>query len=122
MDNQIDWKRIEALLLEIYPVGKAECGNRAYPPLMLMKALLLQKWFGIKSDPELENQINDRISFKSFIGLPLAEPAPDHSLDVSLSGPGGPGCLGEDSSGIASSIQGHGLFHRVGHGRGCQAR
>jgi len=80
LDNQIDWKRIEALLVEIYPVGKPPLGNRAYPPLMPLKALLLQKWFGIKSDPELENQINDRISFKSFIGLPLAEPAPDHSL------------------------------------------
>lgn len=30
--------------------------------------------------PELENQINDRISFKVFIGLPLADPSPDHSV------------------------------------------
>ncbi len=47
---------------------------------MLMKALLLQKWFGIKSDPELENQINDRFSFKAFIGLPFSDPSPDHSI------------------------------------------
>ncbi|MFC1891445.1 IS5 family transposase [Thermodesulfobacteriota bacterium] len=31
------------------------------------------------SDPELENQINDRISFKKFLGLPLDKPSPDHS-------------------------------------------
>jgi len=80
LDSQIDWGRIDELLLEDYPVGKSQLGNRAYPPLMLLKALLLQKWFGIKSDPELENQINDRISFKVFIGLPLAEPSPDHSI------------------------------------------
>lgn len=34
----------------------------------------------IKSDPDLEGQINDRISFKAFIGLPLSEPSPDHSI------------------------------------------
>ena len=33
----------------------------------------------IPSDPELENQINDRLSFKRFLGLPLSKPYPDHS-------------------------------------------
>jgi IS5 family transposase len=33
----------------------------------------------ISSDPELENQINDRISFKKFLGLTLDKPSPDHS-------------------------------------------
>jgi len=46
---------------------------------ILLKCLLLQKWFHITSDPELENQINDRISFKKFLGLPLDKPSPDHS-------------------------------------------
>jgi IS5 family transposase len=40
---------------------------------------MLQKWFRINSDPELENQINDRLSFKKFLGLPLSKPSPDHS-------------------------------------------
>ncbi|WP_394699268.1 transposase [uncultured Desulfobacter sp.] len=40
---------------------------------------MLQKWFRIISDPELESQINDRISFKSFLQLPLDQPSPDHS-------------------------------------------
>jgi IS5 family transposase len=40
---------------------------------------MLQKWFRINSDPELENQINDRLSFKKFLGLPLSNPSPDHS-------------------------------------------
>ena len=35
--------------------------------------------FRIPSDPELEDQINDRISFKKFLGLPLDRPSPDHS-------------------------------------------
>ena len=78
--DAINWKPVSIILTENYPVGKSEYGNKAYPPLMLMKALLLQKWFGIKSDPELENQINDRLSFKSFIGLPFSDPSPDHSI------------------------------------------
>jgi IS5 family transposase len=41
--------------------------------------MLLQKWFRINSDPELENQINDRLSFKKFLGMPLDKPSPDHS-------------------------------------------
>jgi len=39
----------------------------------------LQKWFHIPTDPELENQINDRISLKKLLGLPLDKPSPDHS-------------------------------------------
>ena len=30
-------------------------------------------------DPELENQINDRIFFKKFLGLPMDKVSPDHS-------------------------------------------
>ena len=46
---------------------------------MLFKWLLLQKWFHIRSDPELESQINDRVSFKTFPRLPFDMPSPDHS-------------------------------------------
>ena len=75
----IDWKPINQLLDSSYPTGKCAEGGKAYPPLLLFKCLLLQKWFQIPSDPELESQINDRISFKSFLGLSLDQPAPDHS-------------------------------------------
>jgi len=43
--------------MEYYDVGKSKEGADAYPPLMLLKWLLLQKWFHIPSDPELEDQI-----------------------------------------------------------------
>ena len=75
----IDWKKVEERLMDYYTVGRQEEGADAYPPLVLLKGLLLQKWFRIPSDPELENQINDRISFKKFLGLPLEQPSPDHS-------------------------------------------
>ena len=79
INQVIDWSKVEAVLLKHYTVGTTIEGADAYPPLMLMKALLLQKWFQIHSDPELENQINDRISFKKFIGLSFDKHSSDHS-------------------------------------------
>ena len=79
INASVNWKNIEALLCEYYDQGKSIQGADAYPPLLLLKCLLLQKWFHIPSDPELENQINDRISFKKFVGLSLDTPSPDHS-------------------------------------------
>ena len=77
--NSIDWNSIEAVLTGHYQVGTSKEGADAYPPLLLFKCLLLQKWFHIDSDPELESQINDRISFKKFLELSLNDPSPDHS-------------------------------------------
>ena len=62
----VDWVRIETLFMRNYPVGNSAEGNEAYPSLLLMKCLLLQQWFRIDSDPELETQINDRSSFNSI--------------------------------------------------------
>ena len=79
INKVVKWRNMEALLLEHYGVGTSKEGADAYPPLMLLKCMLLQKWFRIPSDPELENQINDRISFKKFLGLTLDKVSPDHS-------------------------------------------
>jgi len=79
LNQSIDWDRINTILLSHYSVGTSSEGADAYPPLLLYKCLLLQKWFHIDSDPELENQINDRLSFKKFLGLSFSKPSPDHS-------------------------------------------
>lgn len=79
VNNTINWRPIEELLQGFYKPGKTNKGERPYSPLLLFKCMLLQKWFQIKSDPELESQINDRISFKSFLNLPMDYPSPDHS-------------------------------------------
>ncbi len=79
MEKAIAWDKIETILLKDYPVGQKKEGNKAYSPLLLFKCLLLQKWFQIKSDPELESQINDRHSFQTFLGLSANQSSPDHS-------------------------------------------
>jgi len=79
LESAISWDRIESILMKDYPVGNKKEGNKAYPPLFLFKCLLLQKWFQIHSDPELENLINDRRSFRVFLGLIGDQASPDHS-------------------------------------------
>ena len=79
LNKTIDWDRVDQILMSHYTVGTSGEGAGAWPPLLLFKCMMLQKWFRIQSDPELENQINDRLSFKKFLDLPFSEPSPDHS-------------------------------------------
>ncbi|GLS37893.1 hypothetical protein GCM10010869_34870 [Mesorhizobium tianshanense] len=43
-----------------------------------MRCLLLGMWHGL-SDPALEAQIRDRLSFRRFAGFSLSDRTPDHS-------------------------------------------
>jgi IS5 family transposase len=79
LDTLINWQPVEQRLLKSYPVGKKKKGPQAYSPIMLFKCLLLRNWFRISSDAELTGLLNDRFSFKSFVGLPMTEAAPDSS-------------------------------------------
>ncbi|MBI5682162.1 MAG: IS5 family transposase [Deltaproteobacteria bacterium] len=79
INTVIEWGKVEELLLRYYPVGSSKEGADAYPPMMLLRGILLQTWYHIDSDPELENQINDRISFKKFLGISFDIASPDHS-------------------------------------------
>ena len=40
---------------------------------------MLQSLYGL-SDRELEEALDDRLSFRRFVGLSLAEPVPDHTV------------------------------------------
>lgn len=71
----IDWSRVEALVSGIHDAAE---GRRAYPPLVMVKALLLQQWYSL-SDPRLEEALSDTLSFRRFVGLGLDDGTPDHS-------------------------------------------
>lgn len=70
----IDWRALGGVVGSIYASSR---GRPAYPPLVLVKALLLAQWYGL-SDPQLEEALGDRLSFRRFIGLSLEEDTPDH--------------------------------------------
>jgi hypothetical protein len=45
IERSIDWQPVvQDLLIEHYEPGKPKTGEKAYPPLLLFKCLLLQKW------------------------------------------------------------------------------
>ena len=71
----INWERIENLLSNIHTKVQ---GEKAWPPLMMYKALLLQSWYGL-GDPALEKQLARDLLFRRFVGLSLSECIPDHS-------------------------------------------
>ena len=59
----LDWARLEVLLQGIH---SAREGRPSYPPLVLVKVLLLQGWYGL-GDPAMEEALGDRI-FPAFAG------------------------------------------------------
>src|SRR5258708_17547137 len=72
---QIDWRPLEKALAGL---RSGELGAAPYPALMMMKALLLQQWYGL-SDVGLEEALLDRMSFRRFVGLAGDQAAPDHA-------------------------------------------
>lgn len=75
ISDLIDWPAFEGLLPE---VRSSTPGEAAYPSLVLFKVLLLQRWYNL-SDPQMEEALADRLSFRSFTGLSLEDETPDHS-------------------------------------------
>jgi IS5 family transposase len=75
VDAVVDWNPVKQVLGGL---RDGAMGAPAYPSLSLFKALLLQQWYGL-SDPQLEEALGDRISFRRFIGFSMIEPIPDHT-------------------------------------------
>src|SRR5690242_21450725 len=71
----VDWREIDSLLAGL---RSGSIGAPGYPALALFKALLLQQFYGL-SDPQLEEALADRLSFRHFLGLSLTDRVPDHS-------------------------------------------
>ena len=73
--GEFDWDRFASLLEDIYSSSE---GRPSYPPLTMVKVLLLEQWYNL-SDPQMEEALSDRISFRRFVGLGLEDDTPDHS-------------------------------------------
>jgi IS5 family transposase len=72
----IDWSAFRPLLVDLYTNQEGNGGRPNYDVVLMIKLLVLQQWYGL-SDPELERQATDRISFRHFLGYP--ETIPDRS-------------------------------------------
>ena len=72
----IDWEAFRPIITGLYNNKGPQGGRPNIDPVVMMKMLVLQSWYGL-SDPELERQVADRISFQRFLGYP--ETLPDYS-------------------------------------------
>jgi IS5 family transposase len=74
----IDWHELDALMA---PVSAAVKGEQGWPPLCLLKALLLARWYDL-SDVKLAEALDDRASFRRFCGFSKTEPSPERTAFV----------------------------------------
>lgn len=75
VNDLINWQEVEDLLSHIHNKKR---GEKAWPPLMMFKALLLQSWYDL-GDPGLEKQLVRDLLFRRFVDLSVSESVPDHS-------------------------------------------
>jgi len=72
----IDWEAFRPIVAGLYTNDGPQGGRPNVDPVVMVKMLVLQTWCGL-SDPELERQVDDRLSFQRFLGFP--EKAQDYS-------------------------------------------
>ena len=78
LDSAMDWRPMEAALQAMYP---ATTGRPPQPPLVLFKMSLLQHCYGL-SDPQCQELVTDRLSWRHFVGLGLQDKVPDETTLV----------------------------------------
>jgi transposase, IS5 family len=82
-EKAIPWQRLADSIADLFPSDSDNSkGGRPHWPLVTMvKCIMLAKWFGL-SDPQLEETLRDRLSFRRFVGLSLADDTPDETTFV----------------------------------------
>ncbi|MFV0249414.1 MAG: transposase, partial [Tenacibaculum sp.] len=71
-------RKIKRTFFNYYTKGISATGKPSYSGLLLFKMSLLQTWYGL-SDYEVEDRVNDSISFSYFCGLNIDQVSPNHS-------------------------------------------
>ena len=77
LSDLVKWYRFEKLVGHLR--DEAGPGRPGYPALVMLKAVLLASLYGL-SERELEEALDDRLSFRRFVGLALEEKVPDHTV------------------------------------------
>jgi hypothetical protein len=75
LQQSIEWSTLDFLLAQIN--ANTKCAP-ACAPLTLFKIVLLQQWCNL-SDPQAEEAVHDRLSFRRSCGIPLDAETPNHS-------------------------------------------
>ena len=76
IDGLINWQRFGYRLEKI--LSRSSDGRPPYPALSMFKAMILQRLYNF-SDPEMEEMLYDRFSFRRFCGFGLTDKLPDET-------------------------------------------
>jgi transposase, IS5 family len=77
LNARIDWTIFRKDLdRAVAKEARGPGGRPRHDVVMMFKVLVLQRYYNL-SDEQTEYQINDRLSFQKFLGLPLSDSAPD---------------------------------------------
>lgn len=81
LDELIDWDAISDLLEPCH--GSEDALKLEHPPTVYIKMLFLQRLFQL-GDTALTREVEDRMSFRRFVGLPIDEPVPNENVMASF--------------------------------------
>lgn len=81
LDAAVPWERLATPVLRLPAYCNRGAGRPCWPAVTMLKCLLLAKWFNL-SDPQLEECLQDRLSFRRFVGLSLTDATPDETTFV----------------------------------------
>lgn len=78
INSIVEWEKVLEVVKVVDRTDKEKGGCPHKDLLVKVKMLFLQSLYNL-SDPELEDQMNDRLSFQRFVGLDMSETVPDYS-------------------------------------------
>jgi len=73
IESLMDWEAFRPIVGDMYDNKSEQGGRPNIDEVVMIKLLVLQQWYGL-SDPELERQAADRLSFIKFLGFPADIP------------------------------------------------
>ncbi len=73
LSSLIDWERFRPLLSDLYTNTEGKGGRPNYDVVFMIKLMILQQLYGL-SDPQLEREVYDRLSFRHFLDYPKKIP------------------------------------------------
>lgn len=78
IDNLLDFEKVIDKF-SIIDKTKSGLGGRPRKEVLMMSKILFVQHLYNMSDPELEDQLNDRLSFQRFVGLNMTSRVPDYT-------------------------------------------
>ncbi|GMX64886.1 hypothetical protein Elgi_41550 [Paenibacillus elgii] len=76
IDKYIDFSFIDEKVRHLY---SQDNGRPAIDPLVLFKMIFLGYFYGIRSERQLEREIQTNLAYRWFLGLGLTDRVPDHT-------------------------------------------